>query len=434
MALRAVSGITRGQALALLPAGYTSGRLAGDILPAPAVFTRAQAGGARSTALGADGVTWGVFGADVPRFGGTARRLLQGVQRTNAVTNPAAEGLTPGRLGAGGALPTGWTTGTITGMTIDVAAAVENGLPAVDLTITPTGAGAARVTFETVSATPGVVSTLSLFARLVAGPIPASVTALLARTVDLPSGNLSPSTSMLAMTGAALSSQRWFVTRAADATATQGRHEIAVATSGAGSAFTIRVALPDIESGAPFASTPIPAPPPGGPYAPRTREADRWSAPLSALRIPENGACTVLMRARFSSAASGDPSQLLFQIDNNTGVNRFGVGRIGGTANRLRAYRQTAGAFAGGTTSTVVLAAGVEAPVGLSFDGAGRAALSVAGEAPVDVTGAPTSGFLTARWGSDAAGFNNMFGAIQSIQVIPRAISDAELQARVANF
>ena len=64
-------------------------------LPAPLIFTRAQASGARATAIGADDATWSEFAADVPRFSGSARRLVQEGQRTNLLANtrtPAGAG------------------------------------------------------------------------------------------------------------------------------------------------------------------------------------------------------------------------------------------------------------------------------------------------------------------------------------------------------
>lgn len=53
----------------------------------PLSLTRAQAGGAIATGLTSDNTTYAQYAADVPRFVGSARRLLIGGQRTNLLTN-----------------------------------------------------------------------------------------------------------------------------------------------------------------------------------------------------------------------------------------------------------------------------------------------------------------------------------------------------------
>jgi hypothetical protein len=122
---------------------------------------------------------------------------------------------------------------------------------------------------------------------------------------------------------------------------------------------------------------------------------------------------------------------VLFEISDGTFNNRFAITRLANSSNlRLRPV-------IGGTLQPNADAAytpGAMTAFGLTINGAGRAALSVAGTVPVVATGGPTSGLTTAGFATQAGSPGLFFGAIQRIQVIPRAISDAELQARVANF
>lgn len=115
----------------------------GFIAP-PATFSRAQPNNARSTAIGADDATWGEFAADVPRFSGSARRLLGEGQTTNGGPNPRAEGATLGVIGSGGVLPPGWTMGAGGSTTLRevVGVGVEFNLPYIDLRQAGSGAGA----------------------------------------------------------------------------------------------------------------------------------------------------------------------------------------------------------------------------------------------------------------------------------------------------
>lgn len=69
---------------------------------------------------------------------------------------------------------------------------------------------------------------------------------------------------------------------------------------------------------------------------------------------------------------------------------------------------------------------------GLALDGAGRISGSFNGGAAQVVTGGPASGLTTLRLGNNAIGGTAMFGEVGALTVLPRALSDADLAARVA--
>lgn len=126
-----------------------------------------------STAIGPDGVTAAEFGADVPRFQGTARRLLIEGQRTNLVRNPRGEGAIPGTPGTP---PTNWTiTASNNGISSQVVGfGVEDGLPGAYVRLTGTATANANlgVNFETtaqMAAAVGQTWTLSAGIKLTAG-------------------------------------------------------------------------------------------------------------------------------------------------------------------------------------------------------------------------------------------------------------------------
>jgi hypothetical protein len=61
-------------------------------------------------------------------------------------------------------------------------------------------------------------------------------------------------------------------------------------------------------------------------------------------------------------------------------------------------------------------------------------AASVNGGVAITVTGAPTSGLTTLRFGNDASGTAPFFGVLTYCVVLPFALSDADLQAAVSSF
>lgn len=391
-----------------------------------AAMQRAQVT-SRVTALAADGQSWVEYDADVPRFSGPPRRLLIEAQRTSGLRNPRCEGLVPGRIGSGAVLPTHWVLGTINGCTVDIAAAAESGLSAIDVLITPTDAGGGRIQFDAPAVTALTAYTASLFCRVVTGSM-ASLSALTLRMVELPSTTIGTTANMLTATSAALGSQRFQVSRSTDGTATNQRVEIVWNATGAAAPVTLRFAAPQHEAGA-FASTPI-LPPVGTPGA-STRGADLVSASLASLGIGTNGACTVLWSGVLPQVL-GTASQALFQLDGGADANRFLVFNPAGSSS-IAALRSTSGVNASAPLAGTVTP-GVPFRAGVTVDGAGRMAISLGGGTTQSVTGGPTTGLTTLRLGNTAASTAAMFGETGSFLVLPYALSDTDLATRVTVF
>jgi len=397
----------------------------GGEVRAPLVLARAQAAGVEAT--GFDSVTWRSFGADLPRFVAPEVRLLIEGQRTNQVRNPRAEGA------AAGVFPTNWggtvlnvgITASPTGAPFDI-----GGVRCIDLAYSGTTSGSYNVvqSFDTnaMAAATGTVVTASVFAALTAGAFPAGSTVeFTIREHD--SGDVFLRQTLFSLAGLTGTLQRiagTATTGASTATVRVGlRVTIPTATA---TSFTLRLGFPQLELGA-FASTPI-LPPVGTPGA-STRGTDILTAPLSSLGIADNGACTVLWRGVIPQEAPATLNQTIFQIDDNSSSNRFLVYNSGPGAGI------TSGRLIGGAASLVsvgTMTPGTEFRVGASIDGAGRIAASLDGSAAVVRTGGPTGGLTTFRLGNVSAANAALFGETHTLTVLPRVLSDADLQAAVA--
>jgi hypothetical protein len=252
-------------------------------MAAPLTLSRAQPSSARSTALVADGLTWQEYAADVPRFHGSARRLLIEGQRTNSVPNPRADGAVAGTPGT---LPSNWNYIINTsGVSREVIGAVTvNGLPGLRLRFfgTPSANGNIQVQYvqnNVVAASAGQVWTHTAFYRLAAGSL-ANLTNIRIRTRVSGSSQdvltvLSP-----AMDGTL---RRYGHTVTCNAGATFIYAELTfVITNGQPVDGTVDFIAPQLELG-PAASTPI-LPPVGTPGA-STRGADVVTATLASLGV-----------------------------------------------------------------------------------------------------------------------------------------------------
>jgi hypothetical protein len=407
--------------LPLLGAGWPT-LVSPGVLSPLASFSRAQVGSLSSAVL-ADGATRVEFGADAPRRNGTSRRLLIEGQRTNSFRNPRCEGAVPGTPGT---MPTFWSFAATLGLTTSVVGSgVEDGLGYVDVRFfgTPTGSGTLQVNHDaaTTGISDGQVWTYSLFSRLVGGSLTNVGAAAMVATAG--TGNV--------VTNYTIQSSRLGVNRttctvtaAGGATNVIGRLRFPVTVNLPVDA-TIRVGSVQLEQG-PAASTPI-LPPVGTPGA-STRGVDVAAAPLASLGIGDNGACTIIGTFMLPQMAPASAQQVLVQIDGGSETQRIFL-RNGAGANSL-----VLGRVGGGSTTIAVgsLSAGQIFRCGFSVDGAGRVAASLNGAAPVEVTGALTSGFTTLRLGDSAAAMASMFGEVGTVPFLPRPVSDAELQARVA--
>jgi hypothetical protein len=186
------------------------------------------------------------------------------------------------------------------------------------------------------------------------------------------------------------------------------------------------VALAQLELGA-FASTPI-LPPAGSPAA-STRGTDTLTAPLAALGIGGNGACTLLMSATHTAAIQN----ALLSVSDGTNNNRLTLrttlagnafvleGRIAATP--IAAVTQVG--------NPVALGSPWRAALILPGDGSARC-VGTAGSTAV-LTGGPTSGLSLLRVGS-AEGSFVMFGEVAGLSALPVALSDDDAQSRLASL
>jgi hypothetical protein len=191
----------------------------------------------------------------------------------------------------------------------------------------------------------------------------------------------------------------------------------------------VDIGWPQLEQAA-FASTPI-LPPVGAPAA-STRGTDILTAPLSALGIADNGACTVLWRGVFNATNIGN-SQTIAAIDDGTAANRCEI-RLTSTG-IPEVIRVTAGVVAqtnfGGAPPTL----GATMRAGFTLDGAGRLAGVVAGYiggAVAAVAGTATVGLSAFRHGTSVGNGRELWGETHTLTVLPRVLSDSDLQAAVA--
>lgn len=406
----------------------------GNLIP-PSALIRAQSL-SRSTSLLTDDTTWAEYLADEARYFGSARALLIGQQRTNSIRNPRAEGFTAGDLSAGGVMPINWTSPTISqGVAVTVVGGgATNGVQWLDIRCqgTTTAPWNPNFIIENTTAIPasnGQVWTFSMWAQVVSGTWPLGTAVLgiaqhqggtflgvvngTSFTGDL--GNWTRKSAVLALNQAAVDNIR------------PRFHANANTITGAVVDFTIRIGWPQAELGG-FASTPI-LPPTGSPAA-ATRGRDNLQYTLSSLGVAGNGACTVLFKGSLDAVSTGT-AQALFVFGDGTDSN--GVELVARTAvAELSLTRVAAGASANAFTGTLVSGAGFSA--GVSNNGAGTAACSFGGAAPISVTGVPISGFTDFRCGARFGSGIPMAGRILALSVLPYALSDAALQAAVTSL
>jgi hypothetical protein len=376
-------------------------------------------------------MAWQTYGADVPRFVAPEGRLLIEGQRTNQVRNPRAEGA------AAGVYPTNWSgtvlnagiTASPTGAPFDI-----GGVRCIDLAYSGTTSGPYNVVqffdANATAAATGTAVTASVFAALVAGAFPAGSTAeMTIREHDSGDAFLRQTLfSLAALTGTLDRIIGTVTTGASTATVRVGlRVTIPTATT---TSFTLRLGFPQLELGS-FASTPI-LPPVGTPAA-ALRGTDILTAPLSALGIADNGACTVLWRGVFGATNIGVTQQTIVAIDDSTSANRCDI-RLS-SAGIPELVRVTGGAPLQQAIGMVAAAPGTTIRAGITLNGAGRFAGVVdgfAGGAVQAVLGAATGGLITFRHGVSVTNVREMWGETHTLTVLPRVLSDADLQAAVA--
>ena len=382
-------------------------------------FARASSG----TAF--DGGTLREFGNNVPRL--TSAGLLLEGQRQSLIRNPRAAGAITGTPGT---LPTNSGLALGAGLSQQVVAVGSvNGVPIFDLRFfgTPSSSSSGyrpEALYTAVPAANGQTWTASVSLALVGGALPAGGSAFLDLTgADASSVPVAGQTFSASIGGLITSTlQPYAVTGTySDVSIASHRFQIRLGhVSGTPLDFTLRIALPQLELGA-FASSPI-LPPIGTPGV-TTRLADNAPAPLAALGIPPSGACTLVGRFTLTNS---DGIQALWQVDSGNNANRFLLATASGTV----AIRPTATLSSISTTAaSQFMTLGVPFGCAVRMDGQGGIVFSVNGSAVAGISGGPTSGLTTLNLGRASGGAFQLSGPIHTFRVLPRVVSDAELQS-----
>ncbi|WP_376088646.1 hypothetical protein ACE7GA_16505 [Roseomonas sp. CCTCC AB2023176] len=294
------------------------------VLVVPGALGSGLAFSRASTALGlgADGASWASAAANLPRFHGTARRLLIEGSRTNGIRNPLSEGTVAGTPGT---TPTNWVvSSSANGIARQVVGTgVESGVAYVDIRYsgTATASGTISIAPEgntAVAAAVGQTWTASFFTRVAGGSLSGLTTTLMIRERDTAAASLGTG-SVAVSPGSSLATSRQTLTRQLNQAAcafVQSSLNLAYA-SGAVLDVTLRIGQPGLELGA-FASSPI-APPAGAPAA-ATRAADAASLSLSGAVAAQG---TLVLRALLPQLAASSLDQGLLQLDDGTDTNRL---------------------------------------------------------------------------------------------------------------
>lgn len=265
--------------------------------------------------------------------------LLMEGQRTNSLRNPRAEGAVTGVIGSGAVAPTYWSLNVgVNGVTTSiVGTGTESGLPYIDVAFSGTNSGATFYPgglFEiagalSAAASQGQTWTASVFARVVAGTLPASLY-LTHYTVNS-SGSIigGGNDAGHSATTAGLAAQRFTYTRAVSEVGTAGviAGWFALVPAGATTNFTIRIGVPQLERGV-FASSPI-LPPVGTPATATRADDNAFIADVSSMVTPAAGA----FAADFDGILTdGTVNNGVIELDNGSSANCIRVFGGNGTA------------------------------------------------------------------------------------------------------
>jgi hypothetical protein len=371
--------------------------IANGALLAPLTLLRAQVS-SRATGLAADDATLQIFGADVPRFAGSASRLMVEGQRTNDIPDPF-----------GFAAGSGWNalsggTGSAPVITPGYGAiAAPDGSFTATLLQLNKGAGTSSADQSGLSRNTSTSAARFVWVRTLTGTA----------TVQIGTNG----------TAAGVQSSVDTTWRRLGVAAGGGVHRIMLnGAAGSSASAQLLVWGASSEASATFPSSLVL--PPVGASQVSTRGADLVAASLAALGIAGSGACTVLWSGRLPQIST-NAAQTILQVDDGTISQRW-VCDGQPTGSNIRIFGSNAT-----TLSVGVATAGAPLRVGVAINGAGRAAACLNGGAVVATTGGPTGGLTTLRLGSNHAGGLGMFGETAYLRVLPTVLSDADLPAAV---
>lgn len=403
-------------------------------------FSRTHTPGtASATAIGADGFTVASFAQNVARFNGSARRLLIEGARTNSVTRPSDLANAPWGVTAELTATAAAATGP-DGVANSASTLLESGtgnvgrtaffnpgptLAAGPFTVSAWFAPSGR-NFAQVCSVNNAVTRFAAVVNLTTGAVVDTATAGTPTNTSARAVRFSNGWTRLEVTQDSGGVGPCDINIAPCSVAVPTRNvnldpiHVGVVSQG------VLVWGAQIEAGA-FASTTALPPTPGT----AARGADTATATLSGFGVGGSSVCTVLWSGVIPQSAPAAVSQNLVEIHDGTISNRFFLLNPAG-GNVIRLQRATGGAAANADPGTMT--PGTLFRVGMTIRGDGTAAASFNGGAVASVSGGPTTGLTTLRLGDNAASTAPLFGEIGTLRVLPRAVTDADLQTLVANL
>jgi len=389
-------------------------------------FTRAST----AQVLGADGATYASVASGVPRFSGSAQRLVVHEARTNALRNPRWEGAV---AGSPGTAPTYMARSNSANVTVAIAGTnTEYGMPYMDVSFSGTTAGAIEYpelrleASNQIAATVGQVCAAGAFCRVVSGSFPGTCSISTCGyeynssgvfLASAPSNNIGTPTGAIAWMGGTTTLVQgsvaywrpcWTITIPA-ATAVN---------------FTLRLYSPaanvNITNG-------IMLPPPGLPVAGTPAAFAQAADAVTMAGAAHPSAGTLLLRGWVREQSS--LARPLVSVDDGSLANAILV-QINAASLSVRAFPRLAG-VSGSVAIGGNVTAGAEFNLGVSW-GAGVVAISLNGAAAVTTTQTLPTNLTTLRLGcnSSAAYANAEFAMADYAPGL--AVPPAQLQAMTA--
>jgi hypothetical protein len=391
-------------------------------------FTRAST----AQVLSADDATYASVASGVPRFSGSAQRLVIHEARTNAIRNPRWEGAV---AGSPGTVPTYMQRTNSTNISLTIAGTgTEFGMPYLDVAVAGTAGASTEypyISLETaqqIGATVGQVVAAGYFARIVSGTFPAGCTLRMDGFENNSSGLFIASTAAITMS-TPTASLAWLggtVTMAQAAVAYYVPAPTIRVAAGTATGFTIRLYSPAVNVNV---ASGITLPPPGLPVAGTPAAFAQAAEVVTMAGAAHPSAGTLLLRGWVREQSSGSSSRPLVSVDDGSLANAILV-QINAASLSVRAFPRLAGA-SGSVAIGGNVTAGAEFNLGVSW-GAGVVAISLNGAAAVTTTQTLPTNLTTLRLGcnSSAAYANAEFAVANYAPGL--IVPPAQLQAMTA--